>query len=179
MEDDKIRFQNLIVPNLADAFALARWITGDRADAEDILQEASIRAYRGISGFAGGSARAWLLTIVRRTAYSWLGKNRVPMLVSVDDLDAKEREEAERGGNTLGTESETPEAELISRADAARLESAIASLPLEFREALVLRDIQGLNYREISEVMATPIGTVMSRIARSRRRLIALLVDQP
>jgi RNA polymerase sigma factor (sigma-70 family) len=179
-EADKVRFQQVVVPYLADAFALARWISGDRADAEDILQDACLRAFRGIEGFAGGSARAWVLTIVRRTAYSWLGKNRSPMLVAVDDLDTGERAEAERGGDCYGSRPATPEAELIAKADAERLEAAITALPLEFRETLVLRDIQGLDYREISEVMATPVGTVMSRLARARRRLIAMIGgDQP
>ena len=170
-DGDQARFEALVVPYLADAFALARWISGDRADAEDIVQDACLRAFRGIGGYNGGSARAWLLTIVRRTAYSWLGKNRTPMLVAVDDLDPKSRQEAESGGNSYAS-PETPEAELIAKADASCLEAAIAALPVEFRETLVLRDIQGLDYREISQVMATPIGTVMSRLARARRRLI-------
>jgi RNA polymerase sigma factor (sigma-70 family) len=179
-EADKARFQEVVVPYLADAFALARWISGNRADAEDILQEACLRAFRGIGGFAGGNARAWVLTVVRRTAYSWLGKNRAPMLVAVDDLDVSEREKAERGGDGSGSQPATPEAELIAKADAHRLEVAIAALPLEFRETLVLRDIQGLDYREISQVMTTLIGTVMSRLARARQRLMATIgADQP
>jgi RNA polymerase sigma-70 factor (ECF subfamily) len=102
------------------------------------------------------------------------------MLVAVDDLDASERAEAERGGDCSGSQPATPEAALIAKADAGRLEAAIAALPLEFRETLVLRDIQGLDYREISQVMATPVGTVMSRLARARRRLIAMIgVNQP
>jgi RNA polymerase sigma-70 factor (ECF subfamily) len=170
-DGDQARFEALVVPYLADAFALARWISGNRADAEDIVQDACLRAFRGIGGYNGGSPRAWLLTIVRRTAYSWLEKYRTPMLYAVDDLDAKSRQEAELGGNSY-TSPETPEAELIAKADAKDLEVAIAALPVEFRETLVLRDIQGLDYREISQVMATPIGTVMSRLSRARRRLI-------
>ena len=168
-----------MVPYLADALSLARWISGDRADAEDIVQDACLRAFRGLAGYHGGSARAWVLTIVRNTAYSWLGKNRTPMLVAVDDLDPKSREEVERGGNSLGSSPDTPEAEMIAKADASRLEAAIAALPVEFREALVLRDIQGLEYREISQVMATPVGTVMSRLARARRRLIETIGNSP
>lgn len=167
------------MPYLADALSLARWISGDRADAEDIVQDACLRAFRGLAGYHGGSARAWVLTIVRNTAYSWLGKNRTPMLVAVDDLDPKSREEVERGGNSLGSAPDTPEAEMIAKADASRLEAAIAALPVEFREALVLRDIQGLEYREISQVMATPVGTVMSRLARARRRLIETIGNSP
>lgn len=174
-EDDRAKFHDVVVPHLADAFALARWISGDRADAEDILQEACLRAFNGIGGFAGGSARAWVLTIVRRTAYSWLGKNRVPRLIAVDDLNESERAHADRGGDITEQRPATPEAELIAKADAGKLEAAIASLPLEFRETVVLRDIQGLDYREISQVMGTPVGTVMSRLARGRRRLIDMI----
>ena len=161
-----------MVPHLADAYALARWLTGDRADAEDVVQEACLRAFRGIGGFAGVNARAWLLTIVRHAAYTWLGKNRSAALLMVDDLEAVERQQA-----SVGTASEsapeTPEAALIAKTDAARLEAAIAELPVPFRETLVLRDVQGLDYREIAEVTKVPIGTVMSRLARARRRLIA------
>jgi RNA polymerase sigma-70 factor (ECF subfamily) len=169
--DGRARFQVVVVPYLGDAFALARWISGNRADAEDILQEACLRAFRAIDGFNGGSARAWVLTIVRRTAYSWLQKHRTPMVVAADDLNAEDSAAAERGG-TLSA-SATPEAELIAKADQARLEAAIAALPVEFRETLILRDVQGLDYREIAQVMEIPVGTVMSRLARARRRLIA------
>src|SRR5262249_57519214 len=87
-EDDQARFASVVLPHLADAYALARWLTGDRADAEDVVQEACLRALRGIGGFAGVNARAWLLTIVRHAAYTWLGKNRSAALVMVDDLEA-------------------------------------------------------------------------------------------
>jgi len=172
VDGNQAKLEALVAPYLADALSLARWISGDRTDAEDIVQDACLRAFRGLAGYHGGSARAWVLTIVRNTAYSWLGKNRVPMLVAVDDLDPKSHEEVERGGNSFGSPPNTPEAEMIAKADAGRLEAAIAALPDEFRETLVLRDIQGLEYREISQVMATPVGTVMSRLARARRRLI-------
>jgi RNA polymerase sigma factor (sigma-70 family) len=141
------------------------------------LQEACVRALRGIKTFAGGSARAWTLTIVRRTAYTWLGKNRPPMIVALDDLGAHERAVIERGGEFCSASKETPETELIAKADAKQLEFAIASLPPEFRETLILRDIHGLGYREIAEVTETPVGTVMSRLARARQRLIAALVE--
>jgi RNA polymerase sigma factor (sigma-70 family) len=171
-EDNKARFDALVVPHLAEALALARWLAGNRTDAEDIVQEACLRAFRAIDGFSGGSERAWVLTIVRRTAYSWLSKNRVPAVVAVDDLNLRERTWAEHGGDGEAGNNATPEMELIARSDAARLEAAIAALPVEFRETFVLRDIQGLGYREIAEVTGTPLGTVMSRLARARRRLI-------
>src|SRR5215831_236703 len=171
-DQDRARFQSVVIPHLADAYALARWLTGDRTDAEDVVQEACLRAFRGIAGFAGINARAWLLTIVRHTAYTWLTKNRSAALVMVDDLAAVEERQAGRGGSACEVGTETPEAALIAKADAARLQSAIAALPLPFREALVLRDVQGLDYREIAEVTKVPIGTVMSRLARARRRLM-------
>jgi RNA polymerase sigma factor (sigma-70 family) len=171
-EDNKARFDALVVPHLAEALALARWLAGNRTDAEDIVQEACLRAFRAIDRFSGGSARAWVLTIVRRTAYSWLSKNRVPAVVAVDDLNLRERTWAEHGGDADATNKATPETELIAKSDAARLEAAIAALPVDFRETFVLRDIQGLDYREIAEVTGTPLGTVMSRLARARRRLI-------
>src|SRR5262244_1451123 len=178
-EDDQARFASVVLPHLADAYALARWLTGDRADAEDVVQEACLRAFRGIGGFAGVNARAWLLTIVRHAAYTWLGKNRSAALVMVDDLEAVEQKQAS-GGTTPEQGTQTPEAALIAKADAQRLEAAIAELPVPFRETLVLRDVQGLDYREIAEVTKVPIGTVMSRLARARRRLIERIgTDEP
>jgi RNA polymerase sigma-70 factor (ECF subfamily) len=169
--DDQARFRGVVLPHLADAYALARWLTGNPTDAEDVVQEACLRAFRGISGFAGGNARAWLLTITRHAAFTWLSKNRSPALVVVDDLEEVERMELSRGLPSAGCE--TPEAALIAKADANLLEAAIAQLPVPFREALVLRDVQGLDYREIAQVTGVPIGTVMSRLARARARLIA------
>jgi RNA polymerase sigma factor (sigma-70 family) len=168
-DDDSARFGNVVLPYLGDAFTLARWITGNRADAEDVVQEASLRAFRSIRHFVGGNARPWVLTIVRNTAYTWLRKNRPAALVNVDDLEAVEHARATPGDR----EAETPETILIAQTDAASLEAAIAALPTPFRETLVLRDVQGLDYREIAEVTGVPIGTVMSRLARGRDRLIA------
>src|SRR5437660_704765 len=162
--DDKTRFDAVVLPHLADAYSLARWLTGDRADAEDVVQDACLRAYRGIGGFSAGNARAWVLTIVRHAAYTWLGKNRSASLVMVDDLEAVEQKQSSAGA-AFEQAPQTPEAELIAKADARRLEAAIAELPVPFRETLVLRDVQGLDYREISEVTKVAIGTVRSRLA--------------
>src|SRR6266487_3392676 len=153
-EYDRTRFDRVVLPYFEDGFAFARWLAGNRADAEDIFQEACLRAFRAIGTFSGGNARAWLLTIVRRTAYSWLEKNRSRVQVAMDDLNAEERALAERGGDRDPLNTATPEAELIAKADATRLEAAISSLPIEFREAFVLREIQGLDYRAIAEVTA-------------------------
>jgi RNA polymerase sigma factor (sigma-70 family) len=171
-EDSKTRFANVVIPHLDDAYGLARWVTGSRADAEDVVQEACLRAFRGIGGFTGGNGRAWVLTIVRNAAYDWLRKNRSPAVVHVDDLEAVERMHLADDATLAG---DNPEAALIARADEAKLEAAIASLSAVFRETLVLRDVQGLDYREIATITGVPMGTVMSRLARARDRVIAML----
>lgn len=178
-EDARTKFNSVVLPYLPDALALARWLTNSWTDAEDVVQEACLRAFRAIDTFNGGSARAWMLTIVRRTAYSWLSKNRLSGHVAMSDLDIDERGVAELGGDEDAASRATPEAELIAKADAVRLEAAIKLLPLPFREAFILRDVQGLEYREIAEVTGTPLGTVMSRLARARRRLIDSMGSEP
>jgi RNA polymerase sigma factor (sigma-70 family) len=167
-QDDQARFARLVLPHLGDAYSLARWITGNRADAEDVVQDACLRAFRAIGGLADGSARPWVLTIVRNTAYTWLRKNRPSAVFVVDDLEAVEAAQASPGD----ADAETPETALIANADAASLQAAIAALPTAYRETMILRDVQGLSYREIAEVTGVPIGTVMSRLARGRNRVI-------
>jgi RNA polymerase sigma factor (sigma-70 family) len=169
--DDNARFRSVVMPHIDDAYRLAHWLTGNRTDAEDVVQDASLRAFRAIREFAGGSPRSWLLTIVRNTAYSWLRKNRPTAVTTVEDLEAVEAAHAKPSDPN----SETPEAALIAKVDAEQLRAAIAALPMPFRETLVLRDIEGLDYREIAEATEVPIGTVMSRLARARRRLIATI----
>jgi RNA polymerase sigma-70 factor (ECF subfamily) len=171
VSDERTRFANVVLPHLGDAYALARWLARNDSDAEDIVQEACLRAFRGIAGFGDINPRGWVLSIVRNTAYTWLKKHRDPKLVAVDNVE--EVEQAADAAWDLGPAS--PEAALIEQADAARLEAAIAALPTEFRETLVLRDVEGLDYRTIAEVTGVPIGTVMSRLARARRRLMAQL----
>jgi len=173
-DDDKVRFASVVLPHLGDAYALARWITGDRSDAEDVVQDACLRAFRAIETFGGSNARAWTLTIVRNAAYTWMSKRRAMPMVAVGDLDDIERAQSLKGADGPGPSQAplTPEAELIAKADAAQLQAAIAALPPQFRETLVLRDLHGLDYREIAEVTGVPVGTVMSRLARARQRLI-------
>jgi len=145
------------MPHLDAAYNLARWLAGNDHDAEDIAQEACVRALRFISAYRGGNSRSWLLAIVRNTAYSWLKKNRPKAIVSIEDEDMAEIED--------------PVAPTFDRADAAVLRAALEDLPLEFREALVLRHLEGLSYKEIAEVAGVPVGTVMSRLARARQQL--------
>lgn len=155
------------MPHLDDAFVFARWLTGNPTDAEDVVQEACLRAFNGVERFGGGHARAWLFSIIRNTTFTWLARNRPKTLVLSDDLEAVERTTA------TTTETATPEAEMIARADEALLQAAIAALPTPFREALVLREFNGLSYREIADIIDIPVGTVMSRLARARALLIA------
>jgi RNA polymerase sigma-70 factor (ECF subfamily) len=167
-EPDEAQFRIVVLPHLEEAYTLARWITRNRGDADDVVQEAAVRAFRAIRSFSGGNARAWVLTIVRNTAYTWLRKNRSPVLVQVEDFEAIEHSQAPAGN----PEVETPESLLIAENDAVRLEAAISALPDPFRETLIMRDVQGLDYREIASITGVPIGTVMSRLARGRSRLI-------
>jgi RNA polymerase sigma-70 factor, ECF subfamily len=169
--EDYARFTSVVLPHLDAGYNLAHWLTGNRTDAEDVVQDASLRAFRAIRDFAGGSARAWVLSIVRNTANSWLRKNRPTAVVTVENLEAVEAAFATPSDQN----GETPETALIAKSDAEHLRAAIAALPTPFRETLVLRDIEGLDYREISEATEVPIGTVMSRLARARSRLIATI----
>jgi RNA polymerase sigma-70 factor (ECF subfamily) len=161
------------MPHLADAYSLARWITSNGADAEDVVQDACLRAFRAVGGVADDSARRWLLSIVRNTAYTWLRKNRPSTVLLFDDLDSVEAKQAIAGD----VDCEEPETKLIAKVDAAGLKAAIVALPTLHRETIILRDVQELSYREIAEVTGVPIGTVMSRLARARRRLITVLVN--
>jgi RNA polymerase sigma factor (sigma-70 family) len=171
VRDDHTLFTRVVVPHLDDAYNLAYWLTGNRADAEDAVQDAALRALRAINSYAGGNARAWMLSIVRNASYSLLRKNRPNAVVAVEDLEAAEIECAK----PYGPDDRTPESALIARTDAETLRAAIAALPTPFRETLVLREINGLDYREIAKITEVPIGTVMSRLARARGRLIAIV----
>jgi RNA polymerase sigma factor (sigma-70 family) len=167
--DANARFRSVVLPHLDAAYALARWLTGSRADSEDVVQEACLRALRGIGNFSSGNSRAWVLTIVRHTTYSWLHKNRPAAVVQVEDL------EAINCAQLTGLDVETPETTLSARGDATLLESAMATLPIALRETLLLRELQELSYREIAEVTEVSIGTVMSRLARARARIFAIM----
>jgi RNA polymerase sigma factor (sigma-70 family) len=167
--EDHMRFKNVVLPHLDDAYGLARRLTGNRTDAEDVVQEACLKAFHGIGSFSTGNSRAWLLTIVRNAAYSWLLKNRPAAIVMVEDIEGVELAPPSH------QDIETPETALLAKIDARLLEAAIAALPAPFRETLVLRDVHGLCYREIAEVTGAPAGTVMSRLARARGALIGIM----
>lgn len=162
---DRERFEQLILPHLDAAFNLARWLLRSRADAEDMAQEAVLRAYRFFSGFQGGDARAWLLQIVRNTCYTWLEKNRPAELMTEFDEMAHH------------SSSPSPEALALAGDERARLARAIESLSPRWREVLVLRELEGCSYKEIAAIASIPIGTVMSTLARARERLQQILTQ--
>jgi RNA polymerase sigma-70 factor (ECF subfamily) len=166
------RFAEVFLPHLVDAYRLARWLAGSRADADDIVQEASLRAFRGIGGFAGANPRAWVLSIVRNAAYTWLTRNRPAAVVLTDDLDASERERIADLPSSPDAVGDNPEAALLATSAAEEMRRHVAALPLAFAEVLILREIHELSYNEIAAMLGLPIGTVMSRLARARRILI-------
>jgi RNA polymerase sigma factor (sigma-70 family) len=176
-KDDRAAFDEVFLPHMAEAYRLAQWLAGSASDAEDIVQEAAIRAFRGIKSFGAVNARAWSLTIVRNTAFSWLAKNKSKTVVFMDDLSATQQQELELEG-LHGARVETPEEVALFKADAAEIQKALAQLPTQFREVIVLREINQMNYRDIAEITNVPIGTVMSRLSRGRQLLIALLGDR-
>jgi RNA polymerase sigma-70 factor (ECF subfamily) len=155
------QFEASVLPHLGAAYNLARWLTRNDQDAEDVVQESYLRAYKFFSGFRGGDGRAWLLTIVRNTCYTWFRQNRPRELIaSLDDAASQ-----------IESDAPNPEAELIKRADRKLIVKALEELPLEFREVLVLREMEDMSYKEIADITETPLGTVMSRLARARKRL--------
>ena len=159
----------MILPHLDAAYNLARWLVGNDRDAEDITQEACLRAFKFFSGFRGGDARAWLLTIVRRSAWNWLQSNR-------RHEDTVEFDEELHGGEDVAA---SPEVTLLRAGDIDTVRQAIATLPAAFREVLVLRELEGCAYKEIADIAGVPIGTVMSRLTRARRQLQLTLSNQP
>lgn len=161
--EDRVRFEQLMLPHVDAAFNLARWLLRGRADADDVAQEALLRACRFFRGFRGGDARSWVLQIVRNTCYSWLEKNR-PMELSVEFDEESHRQNCA-----------TPERLAIAGDDRERLRRAIEGLPPRYREVLILRELEGCSYKEIAAITSIPIGTVMSSLSRARRQLCLAL----
>lgn len=162
--DTTERFESTILVHLDAAYNLARWLTRSDHDAQDVVQDACIRAFRAFDQFRGGDARAWLLTIVRNVSLSW-NKSRKGTLELDDDLQ-------EPGDDQLD-----PQAILLRAADVQRVREAIEQLPVDLRSVIVLREMEGLSYKQIAAAMEMPIGTVMSRLARARQRLGVMLAE--
>jgi RNA polymerase sigma factor (sigma-70 family) len=154
-------FETVLLPHLAAAYNLARWLTRNDHDAEDLVQEAYLRAFKSFDGFRGGDGRGWILAIVRNTCYTWLQQNRSQELADVFDEEV----------HTVDDPSRNPEAALLQGVSAQLLREALEKLPVEFREILVLRELEGMSYREIANLAGIPVGTVMSRLARGREHL--------
>ena len=150
----------VLLAHLDSAYNLARWLVRNSDDADDVVQEAYLRAFQYADGFRGGDARAWLFTIVRNSAYTWLRKTRAFEPVTQFDEQA----------TTIGVETPNPEQLLLQKADGRLVEQAMSQLPVRFREILILRELEGLSYKQIAAVMGVPMGTVMSTLSRARER---------
>jgi RNA polymerase sigma-70 factor (ECF subfamily) len=158
--DERRRFADVTLPHLDAAYNLARWLTRDEHAAEDVVQEAYLRAARYFGSFRGGDGRPWLLGVVRHAAFDWLKRHRGPGAVSFDD-DLHDR----------GDTSADPQQLVLRKSDEASVRDALAELPLPLREVVVLRELEGMSYQEIAALVEIPIGTVMSRLSRGRRQL--------
>jgi RNA polymerase sigma factor (sigma-70 family) len=164
----RTRFEDTVLPHLSAAYNLARWLTRNDQDAEDVVQEAYLRAWKFFDSFHGGESRPWLLTIVRRTCYTWLQHNRPH--AGVTEFDDER--------HSIASEEANPETLLLHRVDAQELRHALEALPMEFREVIILRELEDCSYKEIAAITDVPLGTVMSRLARARQRLQHWLVSQ-
>ena len=161
-------FEEATLPHLGAAYNLARWLTRNDTDAEDVVQEAYLRALSHFKSFHGGDGRPWLLAIVRNTCYTWLQRNRAPELQIAFDEEIYAARESDL----------SPEALLLREADGELLREALERLSPEFREIIVLRELEEFSYKQIADVADIPLGTVMSRLARARKRLEEILKGQ-
>ncbi len=154
-------FEETTLLHLDAAYNLARWLMGNTQDAEDMVQEAYLRAFKAFDGYHGGDSRAWLLTIVRNTCYTWLQRNHTAAFNVEFDEDRYQAD----------CETGSPERLFLEKVDRETLRQAMDELPVEFREVIVLRELEDLSYKEIALIARVPLGTVMSRLARARQRL--------
>ena len=169
MVNNRNAFEEVILPHLDAAYNLARWLTRNADDAGDVVQESLMRAYKYFSGYRGGQSKAWFLTIVRNTSTTWLQRHRTP------ENSFSEFDDVEDGSH----EASNPETEQMHLAQRARIHAAVQNLPLEFREVLVLRELEGLSYKEIAKITGRPAGTVMSRLNRAREKLKRMTGESP
>jgi RNA polymerase sigma-70 factor (ECF subfamily) len=160
-DENRKRFEALVMPQLNAAYNLARWLTRNDHDAEDVVHESLIRALRYIGSLRGDGVRPWLLQIVRHTCYSWLKENRPAENVALDPTDGAAHDLA-------GPAADEPPSLAMRKAEREQINEAIAALPVAYREVLVLRELEDLSYSEIARIADIPVGTVMSRLARAR-----------
>lgn len=172
-DDGQGRFAASVLPHLDAAYNLARWLVRDAHDAQDVVQDALVRALRHFDGFRGGDPRPWLLAIVRNAALAWLGARRPA------EVDFSELEHELDAALAVGASANDPETLAIQRAERREIDAAIAALPVAFREVVVLRELEELSYRDIARITDVPIGTVMSRLSRARKLLAMALRPAP
>ena len=168
VKDKLARFEQAISPHVDAAYNLARWLTRNEHDAEDMVQEAYLRAFKFFDAFHGLDARAWLLTIVRNVCYTWLQQNRAHESATMFDEEIHSGE----------TDSLNPATLALQSADQQLIRYALDQLPLEFREVVVLRELEGFSYKQIADIASIPTGTVMSRLARARERLKKIIGER-
>jgi RNA polymerase sigma-70 factor, ECF subfamily len=171
------QFEQLVLPHMDAAYNLARWLVRNPQDAEDLAQEAMTRAIRFFNGFRGGDPRAWLLTIVRNSCFTWLGRNRAHDLAEFNEETHSPGISEHVDQSSIQMPPSNPEIMAVARAESLRVRRALEELPVIFREAVVMREIEEMSYKEIAAVTNVSIGTVMSRLARGRNRLRAILVE--
>jgi RNA polymerase sigma factor (sigma-70 family) len=167
-KDRLVRFEQSILPHMDAAYNLARWLTRNEHDAEDMVQEAYLRAFKFFDAFRVVDSRAWLLTIVRNTCYTWLQRNRIHETTMLFDEEI----------HSADCDTSNPATLVFESADQQILRQALDELPVEFREVVILRDLEGLSYKEIAGIAKIPAGTVMSRLARARGRLKQFLCNR-
>src|SRR3954470_21530886 len=166
--NERGRFEQQVLPHLDAAYNLARWLTRNEHDAEDVVQEAFMRAMRYFGNLKGAEARPWLLAIVRNTCYTWLEKNRPAELVAMDEGSVEAL--AEAVGHASGFDG-NPEVILLRSANRKLVNQALEELPVAYREVVVMREIEDLSYKDIAAIAGIPAGTVMSRLSRGRELL--------
>lgn len=165
--DDNKQFNVLMLPHMTAAYNLACWLTGNPDDAADVVQESYLRAIRFFDGYRGGAARAWLLAIVRNTSLNLLAQKRNQKTVPLPELGDDE----DNAGQEIIDDKANIEFDLIQKQATATMDQLIQALPVQYREVVILREIEELSYKEIAEVIGMPIGTVMSRLARARKAI--------
>jgi RNA polymerase sigma factor (sigma-70 family) len=158
----RARFEQAVMPHLDAAYNLARWMTHNDHDAEDVVQEAYLRAHKYFDGFHGEDGRPWLMAVVRKTCYTWLKQHRARQPAASFD---------ETIHSSIDNDARSPENLLMQKATRHVVRDALEALPVPYREVIVLRELEGFSYKEIAAIVHVPPGTVMSRLARARGRL--------